>query len=125
MKRGRKPVRGSRYHAATVEIGRRIKQLRAERGMSQSALAAHMGVTFQQIQKYESGSNRVSAAALAEIAKYLRVPVGYFFDDVEVTEERQALDRETMEMVRNYHAIPQKDMRTIARRMAALLARIE
>ena len=63
-----------------VAVGARIRLLRKVRGLSQQALAEAAGVTFQQIQKYERGANRVSASKLWEIAAALKTPVGYFYD---------------------------------------------
>jgi transcriptional regulator with XRE-family HTH domain len=62
-----------------VEVGGKIKARRRLVGMSQDTLAARLGVTFQQIQKYEKGSNRVSSSRLAMIAETFGVPPAYFF----------------------------------------------
>jgi transcriptional regulator with XRE-family HTH domain len=62
-----------------VEVGRQIKLRRQVLGMSQTALASAIGVTFQQVQKYEKGVNRIGASRLAKIAKCLDVPVSHFF----------------------------------------------
>jgi transcriptional regulator with XRE-family HTH domain len=62
-----------------VEVGHRIRIQRLARGLSQTALANHLGVTFQQVQKYEKGVNRVGAGRLTRIAEVLGVPVGSFF----------------------------------------------
>ena len=64
-----------------VAVGARIRLLRKVRGLSQQALAEAAGVTFQQIQKYERGANRVSASKLARIAKTLSVPVAEMFGE--------------------------------------------
>jgi transcriptional regulator with XRE-family HTH domain len=61
-------------------IGKRVRALRIEQGMSQTTLGDEIGVTFQQIQKYENGVNRISAGRLQKIAEALRVPVSIFFD---------------------------------------------
>jgi transcriptional regulator with XRE-family HTH domain len=61
-------------------IGQRVKSRRLEIGLSQEALAEALGVTFQQVQKYEKGVNRISASRLFEIAAVLNVPVGHFYD---------------------------------------------
>ncbi len=61
-------------------IAERLRVKRTELGVSQQALAALVGVTFQQVQKYEKGSNRVSASRLLEIARALDVPITYFFE---------------------------------------------
>lgn len=62
-------------------VGIRITALRKARGMSQTALGNAVGVTFQQVQKYEKGQNRVGAGRLREIARLLEVPVSAFFED--------------------------------------------
>ena len=63
-----------------VMVGTRIRMLRANRGMSQTMLAERMGVTFQQVQKYEQGANRVGASRLSQIASVLGVSVGELFE---------------------------------------------
>ncbi|MEA1834133.1 helix-turn-helix transcriptional regulator [Methylobacterium durans] len=62
-------------------VGLRITALRKARGMSQTALGTAVGVTFQQVQKYEKGQNRVGAGRLREIARLLEVPVSAFFEE--------------------------------------------
>jgi transcriptional regulator with XRE-family HTH domain len=62
-----------------VEIGRKIRALRLERGLSQSGLADGIGLTFQQVQKYEKGTNRVSAGRLHKIAEMLNTPIMFFY----------------------------------------------
>lgn len=59
-------------------IGRRVMMRRRERGLSQSALAEQLGISFQQLQKYEQGQNRITVARLAKIAAELDVAIGYF-----------------------------------------------
>lgn len=61
-------------------IGARIRERRRAVGMSQERLAERLGITFQQVQKYERGSNRVSASRLFEIASAIGTPIGYFFE---------------------------------------------
>jgi transcriptional regulator with XRE-family HTH domain len=62
-----------------IEVGHRIRIERLARGLSQTALANHLGVTFQQVQKYEKGVNRVGAGRLTKIAEVLGIEVGTFF----------------------------------------------
>jgi transcriptional regulator with XRE-family HTH domain len=62
-----------------VEVGQRIRIQRLQSGLSQTSLAEQLGVTFQQVQKYEKGVNRVGAGRLTKIAKVLGVPVASFF----------------------------------------------
>ena len=67
------------------EIGARLKLARQMAGMSQSELASRVGVTFQQLQKYERGANRVPASRLFEFACVLQRPLGYFFVETDAT----------------------------------------
>jgi transcriptional regulator with XRE-family HTH domain len=63
-------------------IGLRVRTARIEMNMSQSELGKTLGVTFQQVQKYEKGTNRVSASCLAEIAATVQKPITYFYDEI-------------------------------------------
>jgi len=76
---------------ADIRFGHKMRERRKILRMSQTELAAALGVTFQQIQKYEKGFNSVRASALEKLAGALRVPITYFFDD-HPFEERQAED---------------------------------
>lgn len=75
-------TRKRRAGAEDVEIGQKIRALRLERGLSQSNLADGIGLTFQQVQKYEKGTNRVSAGRLQKIADLLNIPVMFFYGEV-------------------------------------------
>jgi transcriptional regulator with XRE-family HTH domain len=66
-----------------AEIGQRVRTLRLQRGLSQTELGNLIGVTFQQVQKYEKGTNRISAGRLQRIAEVLTVPVSFFFSGFE------------------------------------------
>jgi transcriptional regulator with XRE-family HTH domain len=66
-----------------ILVGARVKSRRRELGMSQTKLAQAIGVTFQQVQKYESGANRISSSRLQQIAKVLGVPISSFFPDAQ------------------------------------------
>ena len=77
-----------------VEVGHRIRIQRLQSGLSQMSLAEKLGVTFQQVQKYEKGVNRVGAGRLTKIAKVLGVPVTSFFDAHDGKTERR--DRGTV-----------------------------
>ena len=72
-----------------LEVGHRIRIERLARGLSQTALANQLGVTFQQVQKYEKGVNRVGAGRLTKIAGVLGVPVGTFFSGKEILDGEQ------------------------------------
>ncbi len=66
-----------------IEIGARLRQARVAAGLSQTELGAHLGISFQQIQKYEKGKNRIGGGRLYKIARMLGVKITYFFDGVE------------------------------------------
>ena len=72
-----------------VEVGHRIRIERLARGLSQTALANQLGVTFQQVQKYEKGVNRVGAGRLTKIAEVLGLPVGMFFTGKEILDSEK------------------------------------
>ena len=66
-------------HAVDIHVGERVRQRRRMLGLSQETLAKEIGLTFQQVQKYERGSNRISCSKLFEISRVLKVPVDFFF----------------------------------------------
>lgn len=103
-----------------VYVGRRVRQGRWMLGVTQQRLADLVGVKFQQVQKYETGANRISASRLWDIAAVLGVPVSFFFEglDGQATENVEArgdilTDREAMELVRAYYAIPEAQRRRL------------
>jgi transcriptional regulator with XRE-family HTH domain len=63
-----------------IHVGSRVRARRQKLGMSQSKLAQALGVSFQQLQKYENGKNRIGSSRLQQAAKALEVPIGYFFE---------------------------------------------
>ncbi|UNE53847.1 helix-turn-helix domain-containing protein [Bartonella machadoae] len=81
-------------HFIDILIGKRIRHRRISMGLSQKELGNHCGVSFQQIQKYEKGFNRVSAGCLLEIAQKLEVPMSFFYADI-VTKEDIATKENT------------------------------
>ncbi|KIT17492.1 helix-turn-helix domain-containing protein [Jannaschia aquimarina] len=99
-------------HPVDIHVGKRIRHRRWMVGMTQQQLAENVGIKFQQIQKYETGMNRVSASRLWEIARTLDVPISHFFDGLEDGAEADAdrdflSDKEAMELIRSYYAIPE------------------
>ena len=113
-----------------VHVGGRVKLRRTLLGMSQEKLGEAIGLTFQQIQKYERGSNRIGASRLFDLSRVLDVPVGFFFDDmsedvaaaspgqvrgkaeIEPTNEPSPMARrETLELVRAYYKIQDPQVR--------------
>ena len=77
----------ARSHPVDVHVGARMRQRRTLLGMSQEKLGTAVGLTFQQIQKYERGSNRISASKLYDAARLLEAPVSYFFEGLDETGE--------------------------------------
>ena len=74
--------RGRRIGPIDVHVGARLRQRRTLLGMSQTALGDAIGLTFQQVQKYERGMNQISASRLFNLSRVLDVPVQFFFDDM-------------------------------------------
>ena len=68
-------------HPIDIHVGKRLKQQRLLQGISQESLAKQLGITFQQIQKYENATNRISASKLYQLSQVLEVPIQYFFDN--------------------------------------------
>jgi transcriptional regulator with XRE-family HTH domain len=100
-----------------VHVGKRIRMRRLFLDMNQTDLANALGLTFQQVQKYEHGANRVSASRLSATADILGVPISFFFRGLtpgtpEETALRERLEQpETIELVRLYYAIPDAKVR--------------
>jgi transcriptional regulator with XRE-family HTH domain len=89
---GGKSQRSSGKH--DVELGRRLRLRRVEQKMSQAELGDKLGVSFQQVQKYEKGVNRIGASRLQRIATVLDVPVTFFFDDTDAGKRENDSKRE-------------------------------
>ena len=110
-------------HLVDVHVGKRIRQRRWLIGMTQQKLADMVGIKFQQIQKYETGANRVSASRLWDIGEAMGVPVAFFFEGLKETgfaAEPQGnvppdmlSDKEAMDLVRTYYAIPENQRRRL------------
>lgn len=96
-------------HANGVDkrIGQRVKQRRLELGMSQERLAELLGVTFQQIQKYEKGVNRVAASRLFELSSALGVALGYFFEGLTAGQPQAGVAEEGQDFVYDMLATPE------------------
>src|SRR3954467_340852 len=73
-----------------VHVGARIRLRRTLLGLSQSTLAEQLGLTFQQVQKYERGSNRVSSSRLFDLCRILNVPIAYFYDEMGTEVSKQS-----------------------------------
>ncbi len=129
-----------------IHVGSRVRLRRTLLGMSQKKLGEVIGLTFQQVQKYEMGANRIGCSRLFDISRALDVPVGYFFE--EITDEAAAssparrlggwseLDqksfdvvrdplakRETLELIRAYYKIPKESVRKELFELIKTLAR--
>lgn len=122
-------------HPVDAHVGTRIRQRRSLLGMSQGKLGDAVGLTFQQIQKYERGANRIGSSRLYEFSKVLNVPVSHFFEEMPVNvligsrrgrrrggaavadastvnDDRDPLaQRETLELVRAYYKIDEGKVR--------------
>jgi len=97
-----------------TEIGLRLRQARHAKGLTQSDLAQLIKISFQQIQKYENGSNRISATRLLHISKSLGVPVTYFYDDLgepDLTVRTPSLPDRVMRSARILDDIPDGDVK--------------
>jgi transcriptional regulator with XRE-family HTH domain len=140
--RGRTP--SGNPNPIDVHVGGRVRLRRTLLGMSQEKLGDALGLTFQQVQKYERGANRIGASRLFDLARVLDVPVPYFFEemggDVELasprhmvcaTEEPAAVTgdimahRETLELVRAYFRIPDPNVRKRVYELAKALGPTE
>ncbi len=112
-------------HPVDVHVGKRIRHRRWLVGMTQQQLAESVGIKFQQIQKYETGMNRVSASRLWDIASSLSVPVSFFFEGLgetapdAVREQGEEVpldilkDKEALDLIRSYYAIPETQRRRL------------
>jgi transcriptional regulator with XRE-family HTH domain len=132
-----------RFKTADLHLGQRLRQRRLVLGISQQTLADAVGITFQQIQKYEKGLSRVSASRLRELGDLLDVPLSFFFEGsaiptrVQITpavELTTAIDSdssqlpdlthegETLSLLRSYYRIPQTELRKKMRGLIASVA---
>lgn len=107
-------------HPVDVHVGQRVRQRRWMIGMTQQQLAERVGIKFQQIQKYETGTNRVSASRLWDIAAVLEVPVSFFFEGlagqpVDTGDARGDVltNKEALDLVRAYYTIPEAQRRRL------------
>jgi transcriptional regulator with XRE-family HTH domain len=136
LRRTRVPAR--RATNVDAQVGARMRERRTLMGVSQEQLADALGLTFQQIQKYERGTNRLSASRLFQLARLLDVPVAWFFenvdasspmgrprkdaDGVDMPDTRTLSRRETLDLVRAYSRISDRKLRRKVFAMARALA---
>ncbi len=115
-----------------VHVGARLRRRRTLLGMTQTTLGDRLGVSFQQMQKYENGTTRISASRLFALSRLLDVPVEYFFDEMPArgggkTKEPPSYQpdpmgtRETLELVRAYYKIEDADVRKQLRELTNAL----
>ncbi|MEM8792404.1 MAG: helix-turn-helix transcriptional regulator [Pseudomonadota bacterium] len=107
-------------HPVDEHVGQRVRQRRWMVGMTQQQLGNRVGIKFQQIQKYETGTNRISASRLWDIADALDVPVSFFFEGLEgvgndagTAQGDMMTDKEALELVRAYYSIPENQRRRL------------
>jgi len=107
-------------HPVDAHVGKRIRHRRWTVGMTQQQLADKVGIKFQQIQKYETGMNRVSASRLWDVADTLGVSISFFFEGL--AEDRvpgdlvmgdMMADKEAVQLVRSFYAIPEAQRRRL------------
>jgi len=119
-------------------VGERVRIRRVSLGLSQQAVAARLGLTFQQIQKYEKGKNRIGSSRLHQLARLLHVNVGWFFEGLDAGDETLAITREIaaafdsvspqfgsrefVELNRAYWQIPETEVRKTILRLIELIA---
>ena len=112
-----------------LHLGRRLRRRRRLLGLTQQQLASAVGIRFQQIQKYECGANRISAARLWQLAEALEIPIGYFYDglaEAQTHKEREPIiapqeprsgevmaRKETMDLIRAYYQLGERPRRRL------------
>lgn len=111
-----------RANAVDLKIGRKIRELRVSRGLSQTAFAEKIGVSYQQAHKYEKGTNRVAASKLMEIAETLEVPIGLFFDTDQASAPSNENSRMDLDVARKFRAIPSERHRAAVHFLIRMLA---
>ncbi len=110
-------------HEIDSHVGAKIKAFRTQAGFSQEQLADAIGLSFQQLQKYEQAINRVSAGRLVQIATAVGRPVTAFFEpEPEPLAAHTAGNTETLQMVRAFQALPSHALRDAARRTVKAMA---
>ena len=111
-----------------IEVGRRVRALRLERNMSQTALADRLGLTFQQVQKYEKGVNRIGAGRLQTIAEIFKVSITDLFADAQPSAHGQQSVYELVDsaaalrLLRAYTRLPNSKMKQALVQMAVAMA---
>lgn len=105
-----------------LHLGRRLRRRRRLLGLTQQQLAVQVGIRFQQIQKYECGANRISAARLWQLAEALETPVSYFYDGLaEAIERKESAGsggemfsrKETLDLIQAYYQLGERPRRRL------------
>jgi transcriptional regulator with XRE-family HTH domain len=99
-------------HPVDIHVGRKLKQVRTLRRLSQTDVARKLNLSFQQIQKYEIGSNRVAASRLFELSQILEVPPAYFFEGLHDNSNAAPSKDPGMEIVSALAAIKDEDIKS-------------
>ncbi len=105
-------------------IGQRIGQLRVAKGMTRQKLAELLGITHQQLQKYERGINRITASRLLEVSKNLETSVNYFYEGLEdeIPPEKMERQRLCVEVMQDFISIPGSEQQEAVRNLMKTLA---
>lgn len=99
-------------------IGKTIQILRTKQGLTQKDLASKLGVTFQQVQKYETGGNRISASRLYDIVHVLEVPIGALYNE---SRNEPMHDKQMLNLIHNIYKLSDDDRLLVAKNVARLL----
>jgi transcriptional regulator with XRE-family HTH domain len=121
----KKAVPANRASAIDRHVGARIRERRIMLGLSQQQMADMIGVTYQQAHKYERGINRISAGRLYEITRVLNVPITYFFEGLDISEDDESLNprqRMCLELARNFASISNQRHQEALSQLARALA---
>lgn len=104
-------------HPVDVYVGQRVRLRRTLLGLSQGRLGDQLGLTFQQVQKYERGANRIAASRLKQMADALDVPIGFFFDGFDDADDLRepAVDRQLVELAKRLAAFDQPQRAALLR----------
>ena len=111
---GRRTAKYNGHDPIDVHVGERLRDARHLAGISQTALGDGIGVSFQAVQKYERGENRISASRLYAAARIVAQPVSYFFDELEGAHRAAARDgfsNDEIELIRSYRQLPDDKLR--------------
>jgi transcriptional regulator with XRE-family HTH domain len=107
-------------HPVYVHVGQRVRQRRSLLGMTMRKLGDSVGIKYQQLQKYESGTDRISASRMWNIAAAIGVPISFFYEGLDGQAPNMGKvrgdplsDKEALDLVRTYYAIPENQRRRL------------